>query len=114
MTVIYGIPNCDKCRKALKWFDGQNIRYRFHDVRKDGLDSAKVKGWLKRTDANDLLNRRSTTWRNLSAADRSVTGAQKVAHLLAQHPTLLKRPLVESKAALTVGYDEHAWEELYL
>jgi len=114
MTVIYGIPNCDKCRKATKWFDSKKIPYRFHDVRQDGLDTSMVKNWLKHVDAHELLNRRSTTWRQLSDAERTGSGTAYIARLLVQHPTLLKRPLVESKAAVTVGYDERVWKELYL
>lgn len=107
MIVIYGIPNCDKCRAASKWFTAQSIDFRFHDVRADGLDARQLSGWLEQLGADALLNRRSTTWRQLSDKER----AGDPAGLILKHPTLLKRPLVDSGASLTVGYDEAAWQD---
>jgi arsenate reductase len=37
MLTVYGIKQCDTCRKALKWLEGQGIKHRFHDFRTDGL-----------------------------------------------------------------------------
>ena len=73
-----------------------------------------IRNWLKKVDANELLNRRSTTWRGLTEVERAVSDSADAVGLLVQHPTLLKRPLVESKGAVTVGYDEQVWKELYL
>ena len=70
MTVVYGIPNCDKCRKARAWFDSQGADYSFHDLRSDGIDEDVISGWLQTLDSDALLNRRSTTWRGLSEAEK--------------------------------------------
>ncbi|MBT8423026.1 MAG: Spx/MgsR family RNA polymerase-binding regulatory protein [Gammaproteobacteria bacterium] len=107
MIVIYGIPNCDKCRAANKWFSAQGAEFRFHDVRSDGLQSAALDNWLQELGEDTLLNRRSTTWRQLSDTEREADAAE----LILQHPTLLKRPLVDTGAGLIVGYDEGAWQK---
>lgn len=113
MTVVYGIPNCDKCRKARKWFDRKGHKYRFHDLRVDGIDSAMADNWLSRHDADALLNRRSTTWRSLNDKQRSsATSKPGFTNLLLENPTLLKRPLVDTGDQLIVGYDEAAWLEV--
>ncbi|MEM7304759.1 MAG: ArsC/Spx/MgsR family protein, partial [Pseudomonadota bacterium] len=65
MVVVYGISNCDTVKKACRWLDKNNIDYRFHDFRKDGLSQSKLKSWLNSTSLEKLLNRRSLTWRNL-------------------------------------------------
>ena len=44
--ILYGIPNCDTVKKARRWLDEQGIAYRFHDVRKDGLDAAAAKALM--------------------------------------------------------------------
>ena len=112
MTVIYGIPNCDKCSKARKWFEGNELNHSFHDLRTDGLNAAMISAWLKQTDADALLNRRSTTWRGLSNEQRDAAISNSgLTQLLIQHPTLLKRPLVDTGATIIVGYDETAWLE---
>jgi len=107
MIVIYGIPNCDKCRAANRWFTGSGAEFRFHDLRADGVEAPQVTAWLDELGSDSLLNRRSTTWRQLSDAERSGDPAG----LILQHPTLLKRPLVDTGAGLIVGYDEAAWKD---
>ena len=107
MLTIYGIPNCDKCRAATKWLTAAGVEFSFHDVRADGLDAAQVTAWLDELGSDALLNRRSTTWRQLSEAERSGDPAG----LILQHPTLLKRPLVDTGKGLLVGYDEAAWQD---
>ncbi|MGI9289727.1 MAG: arsenate reductase family protein [Gammaproteobacteria bacterium] len=112
MTDIYGIPNCDTCRKARKWFDKQKIDHTFHDVRATGLTATQVKGWLKSVEDNKLVNTRSTTWRQLSDKERDKLGIATT-ELLIAHPTLLKRPLVISGKNCTVGYDEDSWKKIF-
>ena len=107
MIVIYGIPNCDKCRAANRWFTASGAEFRFHDLRADGVEAPQVTAWLDELGSDSLLNRRSTTWRQLSDAERSGDPAG----LILQHPTLLKRPLVDTGAGLIVGYDEAAWKD---
>ncbi|MEM6576840.1 MAG: ArsC/Spx/MgsR family protein, partial [Pseudomonadota bacterium] len=50
--------------------------------------------------ADTLINRRSTTWRGLSEDERS-TDPQS---LLTEHPTLIKRPVIEAGEAIHVGW----------
>ncbi|MFQ5609557.1 MAG: glutaredoxin domain-containing protein, partial [Woeseiaceae bacterium] len=56
MLTLYGIPNCDSCRKARKWLDGAGVAYRFHDVRVDGVSEDLLDRWLTLTDWKTLLN----------------------------------------------------------
>ena len=108
MTVtVYGIPNCDSCRKALKWLDGKGVSYSFHDVRADGLDRTTISKW--ETELGEaLVNRRSTTWRQLAEAERNL---DDIPAQVARHPTLLKRPLLETANSVTVGFDADTWQE---
>lgn len=72
---IYGLKNCDTCRKAMKALDAASVPYVFHDVRADGVSIAQIKSWAKAAGWEALLNTRSTTWRSLSAKDK--TGVDK-------------------------------------
>jgi len=112
VPVIYGIPNCDKCRKARKWFDAAGVDYDFHDVRADGVSRALVNGWLARVGASTLVNTRSTTWRGLPESERRQLD-KNTASLLLQHPTLLKRPVIDDGTNVLVGYDEAQWKTVF-
>lgn len=96
---LYGLKTCDTCRKALKEFHNAGKDVRFVDVRQDGLPQ----GQLERFHAafgDALVNRRSTTWRNL---DEDARAGDPVALLLA-HPTLMKRPLIDDGTTLHLGW----------
>lgn len=111
MVTVYGIPNCDRVRAARQWLERQTIDYRFHDTRADGLTRAQLEDWTARLGMDALLNRRSTTWRQLSENERTgLTDAAAIKLFLA-HPTLLKRPLLDAAGTLRVGFDETAWTQ---
>ena len=93
MLTLYGIPNCDTCRKARSFLEQEGVDYRFHDLREDGLDRAMVERWVAAAGLDALLNRRSTTWRQLPAGDRDQLTESAAIELMLAHPTLVKRPV---------------------
>ncbi len=86
MTVqVYGLKNCDSCRKAMKALPGAQLV----DVRADGVPDSVLDAALEAF-GDALINTRSTTWRGMSEAERK--GAPR--DLLLANPTLMKRPLI--------------------
>jgi arsenate reductase (glutaredoxin) len=108
MITLYGIKNCDMMQKAFKWLDAKGIKYRFHDYRVDGLDAATVEHWLKYLPLDKVLNSRSTTFRELSEADKA--GAKdktKAIKLMLEHNSIIKRPLWDlGRERFFTGWDE--------
>jgi len=104
MLTVYGIRQCDTCRKALAWLERHGIEHRFHDFRGDGLDAGLLRAWLDSPFADRLVNRRSATWRQLSEAQRQARGDALLA-LLLQYPTLIKRPVFARDRIVAVGFD---------
>ena len=104
MLTVYGIKQCDTVRKALKWLDQQGIEHRFHDFRTDGLQAEILQDWLDSEFASKLVNRRSTTWRQLSEAQRQFEG-EALLNLLMEHPTLIKRPVFVTDYIVAVGFN---------
>ena len=106
MVTVYGIRNCGTCRKAWRWLDEQGIAYRFVDLRRDGLEAARVADWAARVGTDALVNRRGQTWRRLSDADRARDEAGLRA-LLCEQPALVKRPVIEcADGTVRVGWNE--------
>lgn len=104
MLTVYGIKNCDTCRKALKWLSAEGIEHTFHDFRVDGLDAAKVTRWSDAVGWEKLLNRRGTTWRNLPDSDKDGVDAASAQTLMAGNPTLIKRPVFDDGTSILVGF----------
>ncbi|AZG07013.1 arsenate reductase [Pigmentiphaga sp. H8] len=110
-TRVYGLNNCDTCRKARKWLAAQGLEadfidYREHPVGADALRdwAGQVGGWEK------LVNRSSTTWRNLPEDRKQPAGEAQWLALVAEHPTLVKRPvLVTADGVASVGFSEAGW-----
>ncbi|WP_338063092.1 Spx/MgsR family RNA polymerase-binding regulatory protein [Wenzhouxiangella limi] len=110
---VYGIKSCDTCRKALKWLEAHERAYRWHDLRADGVEIEQLQRWLAAVGAQALINRRSTTWRALSEAERLRAGdPEQAAGLLQANPTLIKRPVFESEGRVQVGFDATVRESL--
>lgn len=105
MIAMWGLKNCDSCRRARRWFDAQNIGYTFHDVREETPDRARVSHWLSAVGGDVLVNRRSTTWRELPAAERTRIDSGDPVPLLIRYPALLKRPVLEFRNQVLVGFN---------
>ena len=93
---IYGLKTCDTCRKAIKALPHAT----FVDVRKDGVPG-DVMAQAQATFGDVLTNTRSTTWRGLDDAARALPQAT----LLAEHPALMKRPLIVDGDRMHLGWD---------
>jgi arsenate reductase len=107
---LYGIPNCDTVKKARAWLERHAIEYAFHDYKKEGADLAKLGAWSDAAGWETLLNRRGTTFRALSDADKADIDRAKALHLMEASPSLIKRPVVEHPGGLLVGFDPAEWE----
>ncbi|MEO0878283.1 MAG: Spx/MgsR family RNA polymerase-binding regulatory protein [Pseudomonadota bacterium] len=101
---LYGLKNCDTCRKALKALKEAGREPDFHDVRVDGVTKAYLTKWAKAAGWEKLLNTRSTTWRALDAKAKDGLSEAKAIALMEEHPTLIKRPVIECDGDTHVGW----------
>lgn len=101
---LYGIKNCDTVKKARNWLDQNSIAYRFHDFRSDGLTPELLQHFTAHLDWTKLLNRSSTSWRQLSAEQQSDLNQEKAIQLMLTTPTLIKRPVLDAGDKLMLGF----------
>lgn len=112
MVVLYGIKNCDSVKKALKFLKEHHIPHQFHDFRADGLSKDLIVEWMKKSSLEELVNKRSTTWKNLNDSEKEMCLIEKDApSQLLQHPTLIKRPVLEVGDQILIGYQPLKYEE---
>lgn len=115
LPVMYGIKNCDTVKKARRWLDAQQIAYRFHDYRADGLDAALLDIFIAELGWEALLNTRGTTWRKLDDARReSIQTAPSAAELMLEMPAIIKRPLLCAPGKpMLLGFTETSYERYF-
>jgi len=92
---VFGLKNCDTCRRVRKELDAAKVSYEFHDVRDDGVTKAQISRWAKKAGWETMLNKSSTTWRGLPDADKTGVTEAKAIALMAANPALIKRPIIE-------------------
>lgn len=110
-VTLYGLKNCDTCKKALQALQAAGRDVTFVDIRADADLAAKLPVWLEAAGAKALANTRSTTWRGLDETERARVETDPEA-LLAEHPTLIKRPVIEAAGGVHVGWTKEVQSSL--
>ncbi|WP_295847775.1 ArsC family reductase [Tardiphaga sp.] len=108
-VTLYGIKNCDTMKKARAWLDGHGVAYRFHDYKSQGIDRAELMAWAKLVGWEALLNRAGTTFRKLGEDDRQDLTESKAIVLMLAQPSMIKRPVLDHRGRLLVGFKPEAY-----
>ena len=114
MVVLYGIKNCYTVKKARVWLDSNGIAYQFHDYRVDGLTPEQLQHFAANLGWNAMLNRSSTSWRQLSAEQQDGLTEAKALQLMLEIPTLIKRPILDTGSELLIGFKPDIYESANL
>ena len=105
---FFGLTNCDTCRKALRSLTEAGIELAITDVRKDGVSTTDLEAFFAEF-GDQMVNKRSTTWRGLSDQER---GSDPL-RILAKYPTLMKRPVIETDdGRLFLGWSKSVADEI--
>lgn len=96
---VFALKSCDTCRKALAQLRAAGGDPQVIDIRADGISDPDLAVILTEF-GDDAINRASTTWRGLTAAEKLLDTGQ----LLRTTPTLLKRPVIEHQGHWTQGW----------
>lgn len=115
MIHLYGIPNCDTVKKARTWLDKQGRAYTFHDYKKEGADPERLAAWIAAAGLDAVVNRKGTTFRALETSDKArADDSHTAVALLVQHPSIIKRPIVEHAHGVLIGFKEEEWSAVLL
>lgn len=114
MNILYGIKNCDTVKRARIWLDNNNINYKFHDFRSDGLNENQISEWISELGLDTLVNKRSTTWKELDEATKNHFDKNTATKIIAANPTLIKRPLLDTGAKKIVGFKDTEYANFLL
>jgi len=110
VITVYGIPNCDTVKRSRAWFADRAIAYTFHDFKSKGVPAKELDRWIEKLGWESLVNKKGTTWRKLApAVQATIADARSARALMLREPSVIKRPVVVSGDAITVGFAPDAW-----
>ena len=112
MMKLFGIRNCDTMKKAMACLDAQGYAYEFIDYKKAGVAMTHLPDWSRRAGWKALLNTRGLRWKKLSEEQRADVDEAKALALMAEYPSLIKRPVLDTGKALLIGFDADAYAGL--
>ena len=112
MVTLYGLANCDTCRKARNWLQRFGVEFAFVDYRENRVPAETLKAWAAQLGGwEKLVNKASTSWRQLPEARKSPGSGPEWVLLLKEYPQLVKRPvLVTGDGTVSVGFGDNAWK----
>ena len=113
MTTMYGIKNCDTIKKARTWLEKQGVAHDFHDYKALGIDRPVLEAWVRKLGWEVLLNKAGTTFKKLPDSDKEGLTEKKAIALMLAQPSMIKRPVLEAKGRLTVGFQPDAYKKLF-
>jgi Spx/MgsR family transcriptional regulator len=111
---VYGIKNCNTVKSALEWLNKNKVEFEFHDYKKAGITATQLSAWCKQVSWESLVNKRGTTWRQLSEADqKKIVNEKSAIALMIEKTSVIKRPLIEENGkVLLLGYDEVEYKKV--
>ena len=115
MTTVYGLANCDTCKKARNWLARFEVTHTFVDYRADPVPAATLKAWAQQLGGwEKLVNKSSTTWRNLLPQRKDPGSDPEWTLLLKEYPALVRRPVVvQDDGAVSVGFTDNGFKKLF-
>ena len=112
MTIMYGISNCDTIKKAKKYLTDNNQEFTFHDYRKDGISAELVNEFAAHIDWQDLVNKRGTTYRQLSDEQKQNLDKESALALLVEQPAMIMRPVLLHNGQYHLGFKASQYDEI--
>lgn len=117
MTVLtlYGLPNCDTCKKARNWLTRFGVEHVFVDYRAQPAPATTLKEWAQQVGGwEKLVNKSSTTWRNLLPQRKNPASDPEWTLLLKEYPALIRRPVVlQGDGSVSVGFTDNGFKKLF-
>jgi Spx/MgsR family transcriptional regulator len=112
---LYGLDNCDTCRKARNWLTRFGVEHEFVDYRARRIAPETLKAWAAQLGGWDkLVNRASTTWRTLPDARKAPGSDPEWTLLIKEYPALVKRPVVvTADGEVSVGFTDNGFKKKF-
>jgi arsenate reductase (glutaredoxin) len=109
--ILYGFKSCDMVRAAIQWLDASKVSYTFVDYRRTELKPAIIDDWFARAGWEHVFNRNSTSFKQLSDAERDGVTKAKAKKMILANTNFIKRPLLDTGTEILLGFNAERWRE---
>ena len=114
---IYAYKNCDTCRKAKKFLEGEGIEYELIPIREKAPTKPEIKAMLACYQGNirKLFNTSGGDYKSMNMKEKLPgMGNSEAIDLLSRNGNLIKRPFALLGKIGTVGFNKTIWEDLFI
>ena len=108
---IFGTPDSQPTRAALRFFKERRVDVHVVDLRRRPLAAGELRRFVDRLGAAAVADTKSTAWRDAGLAYLRMDGPELAGRLLADQ-RLLRLPLVRVGQGVAAGRDEARWKAL--
>lgn len=115
MTTLYGLNNCDTCKKARNWLKRFGIEHDFVDYRDNRQSPETLVAWRDALGGWEaMINKSSTTWRQLPDLRKSPGSDAEWKLLLKEYPQLIRRPVVVTDdGVVSQGFSDNGFKKRF-
>jgi arsenate reductase-like glutaredoxin family protein len=108
---IFGTPDSQTTRAALRFFKERRIDVHFVDIRRKPIAAGELRRFVERLGARALADEQGKAWRDAGLGYLSMSDADLADRLLADQ-RLLNIPLVRIGNGFAAGRNEADWKSL--
>ena len=108
---IFGTPDSQPTRAALRFFKERRIEVHLVDIRRKPMAPGELRRFVERLGAATIADTESKAWHDAGLGYLSMSDADLADRLL-RDQRLLKIPLVRVDNGFAAGRDEAAWKSL--
>jgi len=109
---IFGTQKSQETKKALRFFKERGLKPQFVDLKGGKTAPGELKRFVQKFGLDALINKSSKAYEKSGLEYLRLTDDALLERLL-DDPALLVQPLVRSGSAMTLGWDEAFWREVY-
>jgi regulatory protein spx len=107
MVTLFTMTSCTSCKKARDWLGNHQIPYVERNLAKEPLTVDEIRSMITMHEdgLEGLISKRNQQYKELETALDDMTLTEAMTYL-AEHPAILRRPMVTDWQKLQVGYHE--------
>lgn len=107
MVTIYTTNSCASCKKAIKWLQDNNVKFKEINMFKQPLSRADIVKILSNSENGfeDIISTRSKVILE-SGVDIESMKFNELVDFIIMNPSILRRPIIIDDKKFQVGYDD--------